>query len=385
VDDPVPEGSLGDYHLLREAGRGAMGVVYEARHRVSGRRVALKLLVFPPLLPAVERDALIVRFAREARALAVVRHRNVVAVHEVGEVGGQPFMAMEYLVGVNAREWLLRHGKMDAGAVVALGEQLSDALSAVHNAGIIHRDVKPDNLVLEPDGTLRLTDFGIARMEVEASLTRTGGLVGSPAYMSPEQILGGLVDTRSDLFSAGVTLYQMLTGALPFQGSHLMEVAHRVAYEPPQPLEDIPPALAAVILRTLEKDPNRRYASAAELRAALIDADLAPEGTRATAAIRDSTPDAPPGSSPSANVPRSTLLRADLRCCAAHPARVAITSCAECGTPLCRLCVRHRLGRAWCRDHAAVPTRPAWITRLEVVSVGVLFALLLWALYPVRW
>src|SRR4051812_16390079 len=200
-----------------------MGVVYEATSLRSGRRVALKLLVFPPLLPEAERVALIIRFAREARALATVRHPSVVQIFEVGEVNGQPFMAMEYLDGINAREWLTRHGRMTPQETAALGVQLCDALATVHAAQIVHRDIKPDNLVLQPDGPIRVTDLGTAGLEVEASLTRTGGLIGSPAYMAPEQILGGAVDHRSDLFATGVTLYQMLTGELPFQGASIME------------------------------------------------------------------------------------------------------------------------------------------------------------------
>src|SRR5207247_10556389 len=131
---------------------------YEARWLRSGRRVALKLLIFPPLLPDAEREALIVRFAGEARALASVRHPHVVEVYDVGEVDGQPFMAMEYLAGINAREWLARHGPLSPEETSALGIQLCEALSAVHAAQIVHRDIKPDNLVLQPDGSIRLTD-----------------------------------------------------------------------------------------------------------------------------------------------------------------------------------------------------------------------------------
>jgi serine/threonine protein kinase len=346
--------------------------------------VALKLLVFPPLVPDDECAALIVRFAREARALAAVQHRNVVSVYEVGEVDGQPFMAMEYLVGLNAREWLLRHGPMPPDRVVALGVQLCDALSAVHAAGIIHRDVKPDNVLIEPDGTLRLTDFGIARMEVEASMTRTGGLIGSPAYMSPEQILGGEIDPRSDLFSTGVTLYQLLTGELPFQGDHLMEVAHRVAYEPPRPLVSTPPALAEVIRQTLEKEPTRRFATAAELREALADTGTVGHelGHSRTAAVPLSATHS--GASIAAAPPVIGSVQSNFTCLH-HPVRDAVTACAECDIPLCGRCTRYRLGRAWCRDHVAVPSRPPWVTRLEVLSIGVLFFLLLWALYPLHW
>ncbi len=394
-----PEAQLGSYRLLREIGRGAMGVVYEAvsvhpaGHLPADQRVALKLLVFPPLLPPEEREALIVRFAREARALAAVRHPFVVQVFDIGELEGQPYMVMEYLEGLNAREWLLRHGPMPVDAVTAVGQQLCEALDAVHAAGIVHRDIKPDNVVLEAGGTVRLTDFGIARMEVEASLTRTGGLIGSPAYMAPEQILGGAVDARSDLFSAGVMLYQLLTGELPFQGASIMEVAHRVAYDPPRPLTGIEPALAGVLLRAMEKEPARRYGTATDLRDALArasDPGSAAEGTRP---IRGNPQPSDPDDQASYPVPAgpgdwrpaSSVFTAPKAACVRHPQRRAVAGCAECDRPLCGQCVQSRRGRLWCSEHAAPGSRPAWVTRLEIVAIGLLFALLLWSLYPLKW
>jgi serine/threonine protein kinase len=363
-----------------------MGVVYRARSLKTGRRVALKLLVFPPLLPEGEREALIVRFAREARALASVRHPNVVEVYDVGEVDGQPYMAMEYLEGINARERLSRYGPLSDEETVALGVQLCGALEAVHAAQIVHRDIKPDNLILERDGSMRLTDFGIARLEVEASLTRTGGLLGSPAYMAPEQILGGTVDHRSDLFSAGVTLYQMRTGELPFQGASIMEVAHRVAYEPMRAMTGLAPGLAAVLERTLQKDPDRRYASAADLRDALENWQRSAE-LPIDASADDPAVPLQPVTSLAAGVatvgwsstatPRSV--------CAHHPTSRAAGVCAECGMPLCSRCARHRMGLVWCRDHAYPRARPAWVTRLEALAIGLLFVLLLYSLYPLRW
>jgi eukaryotic-like serine/threonine-protein kinase len=383
---------LGEYDLQREVGRGAMGIVFEAMHRPTARRVALKLLVFPPLIPDEERDGLITRFAREARALASVRHRGVVAVHDIGIVDGQPFMAMEYLVGLNAREHLHRHGPMAPADVIRIGSELCDALEAVHAAGIVHRDVKPDNLVLTADGTVRLTDFGIARMEVEASLTRTGGLIGSPAYMAPEQILGGAVDARTDLFSTGVTLYQLLTGELPFQGSQLMEIAHRVAYDPPRPPAEAPPGLGAVLLRALEKNPAHRFARAAELGAALeaagIDSqDLLDHPRGPVAGVTDAGPTPAPLQTGAGTVfrPQPVPSVFVLPECGQHPGRPSVAGCAECGLVLCRACVRYRLGRPWCAEHAAGRARPTWVTRLEVLWVGLLFALLLLSLYPLRW
>jgi eukaryotic-like serine/threonine-protein kinase len=393
VSSPFPERQLGEYELVREVGRGAMGIVFEAIHRPSGRQVALKLLVFPPLIPDEEREGLIARFAREARALASVRHPHVVSVHDVGIVDGPPFMAMEYLVGMNAREWLHRHGPMPPGDLVRIGCQLCSALEAVHAAGIVHRDVKPDNVVLTEDGSVRLTDFGIARMEVEASLTRTGGLIGSPAYMAPEQILGGTVDARSDLFSAGVTLYQLLTGELPFQGTQLMEIAHRVAYDPPRPPVGAPPALAAVILRALDKDPDRRFAPADELGSALEEAAASDPGAQAMGVaaatpitvLDTPSPVSPPLGTPTLHRPQPSVSSSVIGHCEQHPGRAAAASCSECGTPLCGACVRFRLGRAWCEEHSTGRARPLWMTRLEVLWVGLLFALLMLSLYPLRW
>jgi serine/threonine protein kinase len=361
VENPVSKGELGSYHLLREVGRGAMGVVYEATaartlgDRPAGSRVALKLLVFPPLMPPGERPALIQRFEREARALAAVRHPNVVEVYEVGEADGQPFMAMEFLVGVNAREWLSRHGPLSAEETVRFGQQLCDALAAVHAAGIVHRDVKPDNLVLEADGRVRLTDFGIARMEVEATLTRTGGLIGSPAYMAPEQILGGPLDSRTDLFAAGVTLYQMLTGSLPFPGSTLMEMAHRVAYEAPRPLTGVAPKLSAVLLKALEKEPARRFADAVALRDALISSLSSP------------TFDGP-GEPATGAGPRAAAGTELLGSRSAGGDGAAVFS------------GRRRGGGAG-QTFSGIP----WVVRLEVLGIGLLFAALLWSLYPLRW
>jgi serine/threonine-protein kinase len=390
---PGPEDQLGSYRIVREIGRGAMGVVYEAItfHPAgalpAGRCVALKLLVFPPLLPPEEREALIVRFAREARALAAVRHPFVVQVFDIGEVEGQPYMAMELLTGLNAREHLLRHGPMSPEQVMALGGQLCEALAAVHAAGIVHRDIKPENVVLEEDGAIRLTDFGIARMEVEASLTRTGGLIGSPAYMAPEQILGGAVDTRADLFSAGVMLYQLLTGELPFQGATLMEVAHRVAYEPPGPLTGIHPGLAAVLLRTMEKDPARRYPSAVALGEALgqVSDDRRQTPVARNLVLQPATSDAG-----SYAYPRSGYMAPGVfptspdAPCPRHPHLPVIAFCAACDLPLCERCVQRRRGRVWCVEHASPAARQAWITRLEVLAIALLFALLLWTLYPLR-
>jgi serine/threonine-protein kinase len=391
---PAPDDQLGSYRILREIGRGAMGVVYEAIAMrpagalPTGERVALKLLVFPPLLPPEEREALIVRFAREARALATVRHPFVVQVFDIGEIEGQPYLAMELLSGLNARKYLRRHGPMPLERVLDLGRKLCEALSAVHAAGIVHRDIKPENVVLEEDGSIRLTDFGVARLELEASLTRTGGLIGSPAYMAPEQILGGAVDARADLFSTGVMLYQMLTGELPFQGASLMEVAHRVAYEPPRPLTGVDPGLATVLLRSMEKDPHRRYPTALALGEALGQAtdDMHPlHGYPQTSAVtttdtQASTLDTVVGRRLSDSLPGALETG-----CARHPHLPVIAFCAACDLPLCEHCVYRRRGRVWCAEHASPGARPAWITRLEVLAIGLLFALLLWFLYPLRW
>jgi serine/threonine protein kinase len=358
---PLPA-PIGGYRPIRELGRGAVGVVFEADSEAGP--VALKVVEPSPLLGPEEAAALRARFVREARALAAVRHPNVVGIREAGESDGRLYLAMELLVGENLRQVLARQGRLAPADVVAVGRQLCAALEAVHHAGIVHRDVKPENLILQADGGVKLTDFGIAWMQNEATLTRTGGVLGSPAYMAPEQILGKGVDARADLFAACATLYQLLTGELPFPGESLMEMAHNVAYAEPRPLPpDVPPALGQVLLRGLRKSAAARPTGAAELGEALRAAlERAPEGSLT-----------------------ATLVDAAARC-HRHPARVAAAECADCRRPLCRACARpHRTRRGtahYCVLHTPVTLFGISTVRLEVALAIAAFLLLLLSLSP---
>ena len=351
---------IGQYTLVREIGRGAVGIVFEGV-AADGAPAAIKVVVPPPLLPPAEAEALRLRFFREARAMASVRHPNVTRILDVGEQDGRLYLAMELLSGENLREIVARQGPLAPEAVVRVGLQLCDALEAVHHAGIVHRDVKPENLVILPDGTAKLTDFGVAWMENEATLTRTGGVIGSPAYMAPEQILGRTIDQRSDLFSVAATLYQAAADSLPFAGGTLMEMAHNVAYSDPRPLPaDVPYAIARAIIRGLQKSPAARYGTATDFSQAL---------RTALAAV------------PQREDPTATVTDLAARC-SRHPGREAVGACQACGKPLCRHCARAEAPPFFCLIHQPVTLFGISTVRLEVMLAAAAFLLLLLCLSP---
>ena len=208
---------LGRYELVEEIGEGGMATVYRARDRELRRDVAVKVL-FPHL---ARKPDIVRRFHREARAAAGLEHANILRVYDVGaEPGEPPYIVMELVRGRALLAEIERRGAVLAEVVACMGALLADALAVAHAAGVIHRDVKPANVLIAPGGRLLLADFGVARLETEDSLvTRTGAVLGTPAYMSPEQATGDTATARSDLYSLGVTLYQLATGALPYGGS----------------------------------------------------------------------------------------------------------------------------------------------------------------------
>ncbi len=265
---------VGPYRLLREIGSGGMGTVYEAEDTRLGRRVAVKVL--PPELSR-NRQAK-ERFLREARAASTVDHPNLCTVHDVGESDGRLYIVLSLYEGETLRERIRRGALPPAGArEVAI--QIARGLARAHEAGITHRDLKPANVMLTCHGEVKILDFGIARLEGdEATLTRTGATLGTPAYMSPEQARGDPVDRRTDIWSLGVLLYEMVAGRRPFGGEGVQAVVAAILTQEPEPLARVcpeaPPELARVAARALAKDPAERYPSATELLADLESGPL---------------------------------------------------------------------------------------------------------------
>ncbi len=263
------------YEILDHLGGGGMGVVYRARDLALDRTVALKFL--PPELTR-DREAK-QRFIHEAKSASALDHPNICTIHELGETGeGQVFIAMACYGGQTLRKRLER-GPLELDHAVALAMQIASGLSAAHEGGIIHRDVKPANIIITDDGTIKIIDFGLAKLLGHASLTKAGSTLGTAAYMSPEQARGEEVDARTDVWSLGVVIYEMLAGKLPFSAEHEQAILYRILNEDPEPLtayrQDIPVMLARVIERAMQKDTVARYASAAEL---LHDLNLSRSG-----------------------------------------------------------------------------------------------------------
>ncbi|HLI28442.1 MAG TPA: protein kinase [Chloroflexota bacterium] len=259
----------GRYQLQARVGMGGMAVVYDGQDLLLGRRVAVKL---PQ--PALANDpAFRARFANEARAAAALAHPNVVAVYDVGEEAGTPFLVMEFVEGESLRERLQREGPLPSAEIVRIGAAVADALAAAHERGLIHRDVKPANILLTPDGRVRLADFGIALALGADSATRTGTLFGSIHYLAPELIRGEAATPAADIYALGVVLYEMATGRVPYTGDNPLAIAIQhveTAPTPPSRLAPgLPAGLEAVIVRALDKQPAARFPSAAALAAAL--------------------------------------------------------------------------------------------------------------------
>ncbi|WP_187360158.1 serine/threonine-protein kinase [Chitinolyticbacter meiyuanensis] len=260
---------IAHYQLLSRLGQGAMGVVYRARDTRLQRDVALKLL---QLSPAEQADGeYAARLLQEARSAARLNHPGIITVYDCGEWQGQPYMAMELVSGQTLKTLLEERGPLTIKQVAGLAKQVFDALAHAHEQGVVHRDIKPANLMLTANGRLKIMDFGIAQLPA-SDLTRTGTLLGSPRYMAPEQLGGTKLDGRADLFSAGVVLYQALTGQLPFDGEQPIAIAYQILHAQPVPPREVrpdtPEALSALILRCLAKRPDARYRDA---RTALAD------------------------------------------------------------------------------------------------------------------
>lgn len=260
-------GRVGVYDIASVLGRGGMGIVFRAFDTALHRTVAIKVL--SPQLATSPRARR--RFLREARAAAGINHPNVVTIHSVDEQGGMPYLVMEYVSGRSLRERLKISPPLAPISILRISVQIADGLAAAHRHGIIHRDIKPGNILLE-EGVerVKISDFGLALVAMDlAHLTTAGQTVGTPGYMSPEQVTGKSIDSRNDLFGLGCVMYAMVTGSSPFCGRHPMEIAHRIVEFKPTPLHkkvpSVPKSFSDVVNRLLEKDPNRRYQTAEEV------------------------------------------------------------------------------------------------------------------------
>jgi len=267
---------LGKYEVRRELGRGAMGVVYEGFDPTIERRVALKTIKGEHL-DQVEAGEILSRFKREAQAAGRLTHANIVGIYEFGEDNGTVFIAMEFVEGRELKDYFDTEQRFPIADIRRIMGELLDALDYSHRQGVVHRDIKPANIIILANGTVKVADFGIARLE-SSTLTQQGSVLGTPSYMSPEQFMGQTVDGRSDIFSAGVVLYQFLTGERPFTGA-FTTIMHKVLKEnPPLPSElnvQVPLMFDAVVRKAIAKRPEDRYQTAREFRDAIMAAGTA--------------------------------------------------------------------------------------------------------------
>src|SRR5262249_40913707 len=257
--------TVGRYEIPGELGRGAMGVVYKALDPTIGRTVALKTMRLD--VHGLDAQEMVRRFQNEARAAGVLNHPNIVTIYDAGEEDGIFYIAMEFIEGTTLHEVLTEQRVLATDEVVQLTRQICRGLDYAHSNGIVHRDIKPANIMITANGTVKIMDFGIAKSG--GQVTNTGQVLGTPNYMSPEQVKGRPLDGRSDLFSLGVILYEMLTGEKPFVGQNVTTIIYKIVNETPITPRDLDvtvhPGLSAIVTKALAKAPDDRYQSGAEL------------------------------------------------------------------------------------------------------------------------
>ncbi|WP_258359463.1 protein kinase domain-containing protein [Moorella sulfitireducens] len=260
----------GRYEIIEALGGGGMARVYRGQDRLLHRYVTIKIL----REQFASDGGFLTRFHKEAQAVASLSHPNVVSIYDVGQEDGLHYLIMEYVEGRSLKELIKERGFLPAQEAIDIALQICDALEHAHENGVIHRDIKPHNILITRNGRVKVTDFGIAQAVNEATMPYSGTMVGSVHYLAPEQARGGITGAAADIYSFGIVLYEMLTGDLPFHGETPVAVAIKHIQESPRPLREInpgaPPALERIVLRALEKEPERRYSSAAALRSELL-------------------------------------------------------------------------------------------------------------------
>jgi HAMP domain-containing protein len=266
---PAPRvGTLfaGRYDIESELGAGGMGIVYKAYDRTLDDAVAIKVL----RSEALAQDATLAdRFKQEIRLARKITHKNILRTHDFGEVDGMRYLSMEYVRGITLKHLLSQNRLLPTAAGLRIARQICSGLSAAHAAGVIHRDIKPQNVLIEPNGGVKIMDFGIARLSEDKGMTATGIVIGTPDYISPEQAKGGALDLRTDIYSAGIVFYEIFSGTLPFESDTPLGIVLKHIQDDPPPIETknaaIDPKIARIVMKSIERDPDRRYPSMAEV------------------------------------------------------------------------------------------------------------------------
>jgi serine/threonine-protein kinase len=263
-DDDIPV-QIAKYKILSKIGKGGMGDIYKAVQEPLNRIVALKVLP-----PQMSRDPeFSKRFEIEAKAISLLQHQNIVSIYEYGEDDGLRYFAMQFVDGADLGRRIAEHRLLPFNEIIDFTKQIGRALRYAHSCNIIHRDIKPGNILIEKNGVIRISDFGIAKIFSRTAITLTGSAVGTPEYMSPEQAQGKKLDVQTDVYSLGVVMYEMLTRHPPFSGNNPMAIAYKQVHEQPDPpsvkRKDTPKRLEMIVLKALKKDKRDRYASAGEM------------------------------------------------------------------------------------------------------------------------
>jgi serine/threonine protein kinase len=260
---------VGRYKIESILGEGAMGIVYKAHDPIIKRTVAIKLIKVGDGVSETEKKEFYERFYREAQISGTLNHPNIVGIYDIGEEQGMPYIAMEFIEGKTLSEIIAEQGRLDIESAVKILSQVASALDYAHKKGIVHRDIKPGNIMIGEDTRCKIMDFGIAKLQ-NSSLTQTGAFLGTPSYSSPEQITEGTIDHRSDIFSLGTVTYEMITGSLPFKGQTLSSILYKIAHEPPEKIENAEKygintaAWNKLFARVFAKNPDERFQGAKE-------------------------------------------------------------------------------------------------------------------------